>query len=165
MCGSHKVRTARGSDPDLPKCSFRSCPRCRCASCIISMIKVPFKRKCGCADICFEQTKYSLYLLKLKLIMHGSTSHAFFQSFLYVLAYKFLGLMVNQMVQRLIFFPRLPYFPVGGLPKWGNAMNKFISIRICIYTIILLFIKNLIFWSKGFHFCKCPLSPSLQIIF
>lgn len=132
---SHEVRIACGSSLDVPKCCFRSVPFCKCASSVISMINIPFKeKKWGCADIYFEQMRCNSYLLKLKLIMHCYMS-AFFQSFLYVLAYKFLELMVNQMVQRLFdffFFFMSSLLPVGGLPGQGNAVNKFISIRICI---------------------------------
>lgn len=79
----------------------------------------------------------------------------FFQSFLCVLACKLLELMVNQKLQSMFdfFFSRLPYFPVGGLPEQGNAVNKFISIRICIYTIILfLLLKIKYFGVKVFIF-------------
>lgn len=81
--------------------------------------------------------KCSSYLLKLKLIIH----ECFSRPSLCVLAYKFLELMVNQMVQRLFDSPRLLCFPVGGLLEQGSAVNKFISSRICIDTIIFLVLK------------------------
>lgn len=60
------------------------------------------------------------------------------------------------MVQRLFgfFFSCPPCFPVGGLLEQGNAVNKFISIRICIYIIMLfLLLKIKYFDLKAcFHF-------------
>lgn len=117
--------------------------------------------------------KCSSYLLKLKLIIH----ECFSRPSLCVLAYKFLELMVNQMVQRLFDSPRLLCFPVGGLLEQGSAVNKFISSRICIDTIIFLVLKikhfglkvsifvsilclqkKTIFWMALDHAPKCSFS-------
>lgn len=109
-----------------------------------------FRKKCGCADIYLNQMKHSSYLLKLKLIIH----ECFSQPSLCVLAYKFLELMVNQMVQRL-FDPPTPCllcFLVGGLLEQGSAVNKFISIRICIDTVVFLLLKIKHFGLKVFVF-------------
>lgn len=81
------------------------------------------RKKCGCADICFEQTKHSSCLLKLKLIIH----ECFSRPSLCVLAYKFLELMVNQMVQRLLDPPRpnpsSVFRWVAGLSKGMQGIN------------------------------------------
>lgn len=107
------------------------------------------RKKCGCADICFEQTKHSSCLLKLKLIIH----ECFSRPSLCVLAYKFLELMVNQMVQRLFDPPtRVFCFPVGGWLEQGNAANKCINIRICICASLFLLLKIKYFGLKAFIF-------------
>lgn len=64
------------------------------------MSRSPFKQIRGCTDIYFGQMKHSSSLLKWKLIVHGNTS--VFRLSLYDPAHKFLELMVNQMVQRLL---------------------------------------------------------------
>lgn len=109
--------------------------------------------------------KHSSYLLKLKLIIH----ECFSRHSLCVFAYKFLELMVNQMVQRLFdFFPHLLCFPVGGWLEQRNAVNKCINIRICICTSLFLLLKIKYFGLKAFIFLSafvCERKSSFGLLF
>lgn len=84
-------------------------------------------------------------------------------SSLYVLACKFIEPVVNQMVQRLLgffFFPCLPCFLAGGL------LDKCISLRICIYKIILFLLSEIKYFGlKVFIFTSVLCLQKKKIMF